>query len=407
MELLLRPHLPLASAVARAWRLPAVAVLTFVVWFLLGSAVPASAEGTFIVYECGANLCRVDSDGSNAVALTGSDGMYASPSLSSDGLLLAFVFDSRAYVVSHGDPAARGDPVAESVASVALHPFGIALAGIESGSSLAFIRDLATLERFVSPTPVTTLAWAGDLLVVNGPPTPSGKQTLCLWENPACVRMLAEDDQRDLTDPAVSPDGGRLAVAACALPERQACSLALYAVNTGRKLGDLTFGGADTEPAWSPDGQSLVFSRAGDLYVIGADGGAERLLVSGGRRATWGGQSEAVLAPPPSDEMPAPPAQPGPPVPAPAPAPPPAQPDTPAVRAALVAAAMHLRWPAEQLVVVRVEPREWRDASLGCPQPGVAYAQVITPGYLVTITTPNGAAQVQVHTDANQRTVIC
>lgn len=31
--------------------------------------------------------------------------------------------------------------------------------------------------------------------------------------------------------------------------------------------------------------------------------------------------------------------------------------------------------------VVRVEAVDWPDASLGCPQPGMMYAQVITPGY--------------------------
>ncbi len=35
--------------------------------------------------------------------------------------------------------------------------------------------------------------------------------------------------------------------------------------------------------------------------------------------------------------------------------------------------------------VVSAEPVEWRDASLGCPIPGVMYAQVITPGYKIVL----------------------
>ncbi len=35
--------------------------------------------------------------------------------------------------------------------------------------------------------------------------------------------------------------------------------------------------------------------------------------------------------------------------------------------------------------VVKVEAREWPDSSLGCPQPGMMYSQVITPGYLIVL----------------------
>jgi len=35
--------------------------------------------------------------------------------------------------------------------------------------------------------------------------------------------------------------------------------------------------------------------------------------------------------------------------------------------------------------VVSVEAIDWPDASLGCPQPGMAYAQVVTPGLRITL----------------------
>jgi hypothetical protein len=41
--------------------------------------------------------------------------------------------------------------------------------------------------------------------------------------------------------------------------------------------------------------------------------------------------------------------------------------------------------PLEQVAVVRVEPIEWRDAALGCSQPGFAYAAVIVPGQRVAL----------------------
>jgi hypothetical protein len=76
--------------------------------------------------------------------------------------------------------------------------------------------------------------------------------------------------------------------------------------------------------------------------------------------------------------------------------------------AAAKAAADRLQIATDELVVVTTEPRDWPDSSLGCPQPGRAYAQIITPGYLVTIARLDDGDEVLVHTDENgQRVVIC
>ncbi len=40
---------------------------------------------------------------------------------------------------------------------------------------------------------------------------------------------------------------------------------------------------------------------------------------------------------------------------------------------------------ADAITVKSVEPMEWRDSSLGCPQEGMMYMQVITPGYLIVL----------------------
>jgi hypothetical protein len=37
------------------------------------------------------------------------------------------------------------------------------------------------------------------------------------------------------------------------------------------------------------------------------------------------------------------------------------------------------------IALKRAEAVEWRDSSLGCPMPGMMYAQVITPGYLIVL----------------------
>jgi len=58
-----------------------------------------------------------------------------------------------------------------------------------------------------------------------------------------------------------------------------------------------------------------------------------------------------------------------------------------------------------QIQVVNVESVEWPDASLGCPQPGQMYIQVITPGYKVTLSV--AGQRYEVHTDLKGRAVMC
>jgi hypothetical protein len=56
-----------------------------------------------------------------------------------------------------------------------------------------------------------------------------------------------------------------------------------------------------------------------------------------------------------------------------------------AVDAAVAAFAASAGVPAAEVRVVTVEPVTWPDSSLGCPQPGQSYLQVITPGYRVVL----------------------
>jgi hypothetical protein len=41
--------------------------------------------------------------------------------------------------------------------------------------------------------------------------------------------------------------------------------------------------------------------------------------------------------------------------------------------------------PREQLAIVRAESVVWNDGSLGCPEPGMEYAQTLVNGYWVVI----------------------
>jgi len=60
----------------------------------------------------------------------------------------------------------------------------------------------------------------------------------------------------------------------------------------------------------------------------------------------------------------------------------------------------------EQIEVESVKPVEWPDASLGCPEPGMMYAQVITPGYQILLS--HDGETYRYHTDARgNRVVLC
>jgi hypothetical protein len=60
---------------------------------------------------------------------------------------------------------------------------------------------------------------------------------------------------------------------------------------------------------------------------------------------------------------------------------------------------------ATQVRLVEVEEVEWRDGSLGCPEPGMMYPQVIVPGYRFVIEA--GGETYNYHTDRGSRVILC
>ena len=62
----------------------------------------------------------------------------------------------------------------------------------------------------------------------------------------------------------------------------------------------------------------------------------------------------------------------------------------------------------KQVAIVAVEALEFSDSSLGCPQQGMAYLQVITPGHKVVaeITGPEGTQRFDVRV-AGKHGLIC
>ncbi len=77
----------------------------------------------------------------------------------------------------------------------------------------------------------------------------------------------------------------------------------------------------------------------------------------------------------------------------------------PETAALTTAIARDLGVPPETLQVITVEHRDWPDSSLGCPQPDMLYAQVITPGYVVLVEV--SGERIEYHTDERGTVVRC
>ncbi len=82
------------------------------------------------------------------------------------------------------------------------------------------------------------------------------------------------------------------------------------------------------------------------------------------------------------------------------------QPQSQATELARQTLAKQLNMPIKNLEVDSTEPVQWPDTSLGCPRPGMHYAQMITPGYRVTLLNTSNGKTHFVHVGAG-RAIVC
>jgi len=59
----------------------------------------------------------------------------------------------------------------------------------------------------------------------------------------------------------------------------------------------------------------------------------------------------------------------------------------------------------EQIAVAAVKAVNWPDTSLGCPEPGMVYAQVITPGYRILLSCDGKIYEYR--SDQGNRVIYC
>lgn len=76
-----------------------------------------------------------------------------------------------------------------------------------------------------------------------------------------------------------------------------------------------------------------------------------------------------------------------------------------ALAAAIADLARQIGVSPDQITLISMEAKEWSDTALGCPQEGMMYAQVITPGFLMTLSAQG--QPYEYHTDQKTSVIWC
>ena len=270
-----------------------------------GSA-PAARPGIagVIVYQCGpgdANLCELSRSRVRVLTRGGrrSREVYASPSLSADGRRLAFSFGDRAYGATRDLRRRRLVAAERGIDKVSLRRDGrrvlllrrtIRCPGPPSAACtvgyLARARAWGRPADIVEATSFVSGAdWLGaDALVATSAEMPF---TLSILRRPAYahISIVLQRPYPGLTDPAVSPEGSRVAVTM--LHADGSSTLGVVSLRRPGLLQPVTAGPADDDAAWSPDGRSLVFVRGHRLALLALRTNQVRLLGIHGSSPTW------------------------------------------------------------------------------------------------------------------------
>jgi Tol biopolymer transport system component len=132
----------------------------------------------------------------------------------------------------------------------------------------------------VTPAESTTPVWAPsqkivfyldrDIWVVN--PDGSGRE----------MAIKGEGEEYGFE---IAPDGRTLVFAYLAGPRNADLSVGKISGGSVRRLTETKED--ECCPSWSPDGRSLAFMRAGDIYAINADGTGERNLTDSPEDESW------------------------------------------------------------------------------------------------------------------------
>lgn len=217
-------------------------------------AAPSAPTTPAVVVQQGGHLYAIQVDGSRIVRLTQTRLARWDPALSPDGSTVAYGRNGRMWTA----PLDGSNPKA-----------------VTHGSSPAWTADGATL-YFVRGHSDGFAAVCGSILSV---PATGG-----------AVRQITRKTGHSHLDPAVSPDGSRIAFSDWDRCEGGTASPRLRVVNTsGKKTSDLAQlprngywpDPEHSTPAWSPDGTRLAYRWNTSLAVANRDGSGEQVVARG------------------------------------------------------------------------------------------------------------------------------
>jgi len=217
------------------------------------AATTAQHVGPAVVVVQRGYLVAFPLDGSKSDRLAKLPGPALEPAVSPDGSMVAFATNS-------GISTMRID--GSDIRAVTHHRYDGTPSWSTDGRRLYFVRGCGS---------IFSVAASGDGL----------------------QRIIAPGKWQEYEDPAVSPDGTRIAFtdwdSHCEAAGTESPRLAVVDLD-GQPTGDLKKLARNgyypdpehASPAWSPDGTQIAFGDNGDLAVANRDGTDERILIRGG-----------------------------------------------------------------------------------------------------------------------------
>ena len=151
-------------------------------------------------------------------------------------------------------------------------------------SKLAIVGDAKQIASDVNEQNYVAQASASTTGVLAYAPGQAGNFTRNLfWVDRHGTECKIDLPAADFVDPAISPDGKRVAIASRRVGDQQ---LGVFDRDTSALTNFVADGSLNASPAWMPDGKSLIFdsygaSRTRGIYRIAADGRSAPELVTG------------------------------------------------------------------------------------------------------------------------------